>query len=403
MTDIQQTIQNLANDCVKCGTCLPHCPTYQLHQTEAESPRGRIALIDGISSGRLAWTEKLQQHLDQCLSCRACEAVCPANVAYGKLIDQSRTWMQNTKPKPIPFLVHTLVTKPTLRRLIHACLRGLQITRLQSLLKQLPWPKWIARYNQTTPKLNAYQSWHDYYPTHSKEQGQVGLFIGCMGDLFGRDISHTCIELLNKLGYGVHIPKQQNCCGALHQHAGIMEQAEALKNVTLASFSKLPINTIITTATGCDASLSENIQGQQAIVDIHQFLSQTKHLDNMSFDPLPTDVFVHLPCTHRNTLKTANDVSALLKHIPEISLHTAKANYGCCGAAGLHMLTKPQLADALLEPLLNEIQQSTAKIVVSSNLGCSLHIAKSLTKFDKEIRVLHPLQLLNQQISRKNT
>ena len=87
-----------ADLCVKCGLCLPRCPTYLETQHEADSPRGRIALIQGLAAGRVLLSPTLEQHLDGCLSCRACESVCPAQVPYGRVLDGGRELLAQQRP-----------------------------------------------------------------------------------------------------------------------------------------------------------------------------------------------------------------------------------------------------------------------------------------------------------------
>src|SRR5690554_3613076 len=79
-----------ALDCVHCGLCLPACPTYTQNGLEADSPRGRIFLIKGLSDGAIAPTEAVTRHLDLCLDCRACETACPSGVVYHELIEEMR-------------------------------------------------------------------------------------------------------------------------------------------------------------------------------------------------------------------------------------------------------------------------------------------------------------------------
>src|SRR5690242_15159711 len=79
-----------ADKCVKRALCLPHCPTYRVSKDEGESPRGRIALMQGLVTGKLEMTPRGRPQLAQCMARRACEAVCPAEVPYGKLIDAAR-------------------------------------------------------------------------------------------------------------------------------------------------------------------------------------------------------------------------------------------------------------------------------------------------------------------------
>ena len=75
--------------CVHCGFCLQACPTYVTLGMETDSPRGRIALIDAVSSGRANPSPELLGHLDLCLQCRACETACPSGVAFGARLEHA--------------------------------------------------------------------------------------------------------------------------------------------------------------------------------------------------------------------------------------------------------------------------------------------------------------------------
>src|SRR5690606_9297715 len=89
----------LADRCVQCGLCLPVCPAYTLDRLEPESPRGRIALARAWALGAVEPTPVGDLHLDHCLGCRNCEAVCPAGVEYGALLNLARV-QQRARRRP---------------------------------------------------------------------------------------------------------------------------------------------------------------------------------------------------------------------------------------------------------------------------------------------------------------
>ena len=86
-----------ADQCVMCGMCHPHCPTYQTSKTETESPRGRISMILGIAQGQLNADASVIEHLNNCTGCGACEAMCPSRVPFIDLLDNSKQ-LKKTEP-----------------------------------------------------------------------------------------------------------------------------------------------------------------------------------------------------------------------------------------------------------------------------------------------------------------
>ena len=84
--------------CVHCGLCVNACPTYLITGLEVESPRGRIHMAKLVSDGRSEITPAIQNHWELCLQCRACEAVCPSGVPYGRIQEHARAQLSVAAP-----------------------------------------------------------------------------------------------------------------------------------------------------------------------------------------------------------------------------------------------------------------------------------------------------------------
>ena len=92
----ENTLREVAKDCVHCGFCLPACPTYQLWAEEMDSPRGRIYLVNQILDGA-ELTATAAEHFDRCLGCMACMTACPSGVQYDRLIEAARVWTEEAR------------------------------------------------------------------------------------------------------------------------------------------------------------------------------------------------------------------------------------------------------------------------------------------------------------------
>lgn len=407
---------------MKCGLCLPHCPTYGMTQDEGDSPRGRIALIQALAEGALPPGGRLEFHLDRCLSCRACERACPSGVPYGRLIEAGRSLnlasasdatsgpnsdsasAQQRTPARTRLLAGGWLVRAA--PLLHLYRRsGLQWlarkTRLPSLLG-------LARMERMLPPMPLRTALKQRYPVPSP-RGAVALFTGCMGRALDREALLAAIRLLNACGYTVEVPVTQGCCGAMHRHAGDAEGARALAKRNIEAFNALDVEAIVHVASGCGAALAEYADWAQADdaelprytakpVDICTLLERIGLSERVDFHPLPTRVLVHEPCSLRNVLRAEAAPYRLLRAVPGLEAEPLPGNSRCCGGAGTYMIDQPEMADALRRPKITAACESGTGILLTSNTGCAMHVAAGLREAGSEIAVMHAVSLLARQM-----
>ncbi|KIO49732.1 (Fe-S)-binding protein [Nitrosospira sp. NpAV] len=435
-----------ANRCVACGLCLPHCPTYRITLSEADSPRGRIALMSGVASNRIPMNARFVQHIDRCLTCRACEAVCPNHVSYGKLVDGTRAMISSSSPDLLR--EKTTMQKSRFRRWVEnemlansgrldalrPLLRFYQGTGLQKAVRKsgiLGKTKFAVLEGQLPPigiprslssKSGVANAWQTVYSAIGNPRGEVGLFLGCIARLTDVVTLNSTIFVLNHLGYTVHVPSAQTCCGALHQHGGDRQAAMQLARRNIRAFEELGLNlhAIISTASGCGAQMTEYplsnasetpeqsilqaLHVEEAekfsakVMDISAFLIKAEGWDNIKPQPLPHKIAVHEPCSLRNVLRGSAHPYALLARIPGAKIVPLAGNDQCCGAAGTYFLDQPEMAQRLLHDKMTTLEASDARYLATSNVGCAMHIASALREAGSQIEVLHPVTLLARQM-----
>jgi glycolate oxidase iron-sulfur subunit len=402
-----------ASDCMRCGLCVSHCPTFRINRIDEETPRRRIRTIDKILNQSVVPSGEELEHLNNCLQCRACETVCPSKMAYGQLLDQSRQKLaEMTKPTRLAGLIEKLSLaliehKPRLRFLsrllgIYQC-SGLQLLlRKSGLLSVLK----LETYESLLPPAIDAAPLQPFYLATAERRGSVALFTGCIAESFDRATATAAIRVLNRIGFDVIVPGQQGCCGAIHQHRGSAETAAQLAWSNVGVFNSLDVDAVIYTASACGLMLSE--YGQLAIDDFDdeelgffkERLFDVSHFINLHWpDNLPLQacrktVAVHEPCSQRNTLKNQQAVYELLARIPAINLIPLADNAVCCGAGGVHRLTHPHIADPLGAEKIEQLHISGADLLVTSNIGCALHLATGAVKLTPSVAVMHPVEVI---------
>jgi glycolate oxidase iron-sulfur subunit len=406
------TLADELDRCVMCGLCSQQCPTYALSADENESPRGRIAIIAALASGQLEADARVHTHLDHCTGCRSCEAACPSAVRFGAIMDEASVRWPATKPR-LDLLER--LTQVDRLKVDARWLRRYQRWGLQRLARATGAVKWfgLEQADRLLPPVADTPEWQAYYPPTSTRRGDVALFTGCIASLFDRAALDASRRLLNRLGYGVHLPPEQVCCGALHRHRGESQQADALARQNVAAFADLESDAIVHTASGCTAQLAEygqhlgdEAQGFSAkIKDINQFLLDIDWPQELQPAPLVQRAALHTPCSLANVLRQADAPRRLLARIPGLELLDLPQATRCCGGAGSYMLEQSDFARRLRDDKLAALQQLQPGIatLVSSNIGCALHLAAGLREQDQSVEVVHPVVVLAQQLNLSQT
>ena len=362
----------LADRCVQCGLCLPACPTYGQARTEAESPRGRIALARAWQLGTIEATTIGDSHLDHCLGCRSCEAVCPAGVQYGQLLVAARA-RQRARRAPAwrQRWIEGLAARPR------------ALARLLGLYRRVhPWLPARWRPLPAPPRpLSA--------PALADAGTDVAIFVGCVAGPYEAGLRQALARCCAALGIAVHEPLTQGCCGSLHAHAGDAARARDLAAHNRAAFAGA--GTVLTLASGCHESVADALAGTAQVNDAIQFLDEQLRARprSLRWRRCEERIAVHLPCTQRNVVRSVPALRRLLAAVPGLEVIELDAGHGCCGAAGLQMLDDPQRAGEFREPLLRQLRDSGATRLLSANIGCRLHLAQGTA-----LAVQHPLEFL---------
>lgn len=391
-------LADLAGQCVQCGLCLPSCPTYAIGRQEGASPRGRIALARGLAEGRLAPGPALVEHLDGCLACRRCEAVCPANVQYGALIAGVRALPAMTRTRPAwRQALDRALARPGSRRLLLALRPVLRLARPWVRRGRGPWAlrlQVLADLPAPKPALAAPD------PAGAGTDAEVRLFRGCVADPYEARLRSGARRLLAALGVASSESPSGLCCGSLAAHGGDAAHAARQGQALRAWAGGAGAGVVLGSATGCQAQLREQLASTGTDVqELGVYLAGLAGLDRLRFAPLPARIAVHRPCSQRQLgADSAAAVLRLLRLIPGLELVELPELDRCCGAAGSHFLAEPAQALELRQRVLADVAAAAPALVVSSNIGCRLFLDAAGTPTGPRLEVLHPIELLARQL-----
>ncbi len=389
------------NDCRGCGLCLNSCPTFKLTGIESESPRGRLREIVKLLRDEKPLDDEGWQHLNNCLQCRSCEQVCPSKIPYYRHLHEALERQPITATLYKKVGLSLAAANSRMGKAIGYALNLYRSIGLQQLSRTLRIPTLLKleRAERLIPANSRYQPLLPYYASLTAQRGTVALFTGCASSLLDHATLSDAIKVLTALGYAVHVPEQQRCCGTLHSHNQDKAHAAELKQTNIEAFAAVKADAIVYIASGCGEKIKDfDKKNLPQVYEICEFIVDHAWSDAVTLQPLMQSVALYHPCSMRFPLSLEDRPLRLLAKIPQLKVTQLNSSPACCGAAGSYMFTHPETSDQLAGQLLTTIKESNARYLATTNIGCALHIGANATAAGIEVELVHPISLIAQQL-----
>jgi glycolate oxidase iron-sulfur subunit len=420
--------QEVYDRCVRCGLCLPSCPTYLETLVETSSPRGRIALIKGVAEGALDLTGAGFVHqMFECLDCRACEAACPSGVQYGRLLEPARAQVERAvavkrglgKRLGREFLLGDLFAHPWLMRMVAALLRFYQRSGLQRLVRSSGVLRAFGLVDAErmlpaiSPKFFIPRDQH-WRATTLERKATAFMHAGCIMQVAFAEVDEATVRVLQRSGCDVVAPSGQRCCGAIAVHAGEPARARALAVQNIEAFEESGAEVYVVNAAGCGSALkeyhllfaedpewAERARAFSARVrDVTEFLDDIGISEELG--PIDAVVTYQEPCHLVHAQRIAEAPRRLLRKIPGLQLREMEESALCCGSAGIYNLTQPEMAQRLAKRKAANVIAAEPNVVATANPGCALQVAAALRDTGHALPVKHIVELLDDSYAAYN-
>ena len=382
--------------CIQCGLCLPFCPTYRLTGDERYSPRGRLAAMSAVIADVTDVGPSFEDALSTCLGCRACEAVCPGLVPYGRAYEGAKAELAAQRPSPSRRVRAGLIGRLLEHRgAVAAATGALSLAQRLGLASVLP--AQLARSLRGMRGLSSEPpSWVGReVEAIGEPRGTAALLAGCVMDAWFGSVHAATIGVLTRAGYRVVVPENQTCCGALAAHDGLVDDARRMAATNADAFADADL--IVADAAGCSAHLSEYGEWTPRGEDLQERAIDATILTASLLDAglLPmvsgdgTRVAIQDPCHLRHAQRDVTSARTVVRAAGLTPIDIDQDGL-CCGAAGVYSMLHPETSGQLGRRKKDQIEATGAQLVASANPGCEMQLRAHLSS---ESRVAHPVEL----------
>jgi glycolate oxidase iron-sulfur subunit len=246
------------------------------------------------------------------------------------------------------------------------------------------------------------------FPAEGVKRYRVAFLAGCIANLTFCRLNEATVRVLQKNGCEVVIADGQGCCGALHVHSGLKEEARKLARRNIDAVLGGGFDAVITNAAGCGSTLKEYhelleddeeyrekaAEFSRLMRDVTEFLASIEL--NQKLGALPYTVTYQDSChlLHGQKIKAAP--RKLLRAIPGVTYREMPNADVCCGSAGIYNVVQNEMSMRILERKMDAVDTTKADVIATANPGCLLQLRAGVAQRGDARRVLHVVELLDE-------
>ncbi|HWP92768.1 MAG TPA: (Fe-S)-binding protein [Thermodesulfobacteriota bacterium] len=245
----------------------------------------------------------------------------------------------------------------------------------------------------------------------NQSKKKVSLFITCLVDNFFPQVGESMVKVLRKLGVEVDFPVDQTCCGQPAFNSGFQHDAKALAKRFLSIFQD--DNCYVVCPSGSCTTmvkifyrelLKEESRGLELAdrlasrtYEFSAFLTNVLHVEDVGAS-YSGKVTYHDSCHLLRELRIRDEPRKLIKSVKGIDFVEMNLHDACCGFGGTFSIMFPGVSISMLEEKIISIVESGADTIVSTDMGCLMHIEGAMSRRKIPVKVMHIAELLASEL-----
>ncbi|MDD3466385.1 MAG: (Fe-S)-binding protein [Campylobacterales bacterium] len=412
------------DDCVKCGKCIPVCTIHAISPDETTSPRGFLDLLAAHKRGDLPLDKDVKRIFESCFLCTNCVDVCPSRLPTDTAIEEIRaeiaeefgiTWYK----KAFFILLKYRWLMDILAKLgyVFKSCAFADKKEKNSMLPRFYLP--VVKTGRLLPSVSktSFLNSHEEHIEAPSADKKAAVFIGCMANYSYTNIGDSLVNVLQKLGIDILIPKKQLCCGAPAYFTGDLDTVRWLVKKNIEYFETFidNVDAIVVPEATCSSMMvhdwevvlknePEWVQRSKKITSkVHlatKWLAQNTKLQELlaaEGRQMNYSVTYHDPCHARKTQGVWKEPRALLsKNYPLIEMENPNR---CCGFGGVTIQTERfELAQKAGAPKAQMIKETGADIVSAECSACRMQLTNAMYQNGVETVFKNPIELIDEAL-----